>query len=390
MDDRGRVKLIEKHLGDANGDAPTDRRMQRVAMITAVAAIAPLSILGVVLTARSWWEGVTMAVGYLLTLGVLREWSLDGYPRRAIFAVVFTAAAWAIGAVTAASPISFVPLSLVGALLIVRMRRWMLWIPVFALGVAVIGATAFVFHPVSWTLTLMYLLVPAAGTFFITAVVLASENAWQIVRRLERAKETEADLAVSRERVRVAGDLHDIQGQSLHVIKLKAALAARVVREDPDRAAAELGEIRRLADETISDTRALAYAQRELNLIAEIENAKRLCEAAGITVETRIDGAVGTTTAHPLLAQVLREATTNLLRHARPTTVTISAAPGTVEVANDGVADDVGAPRRGLALLRERVEAVGGMLIIERAPGRFVIRARIDLQPEDGGGEGAR
>lgn len=49
-------------------------------MVTAVAAIAPLTVVGVALTATSWWDALT-AVGYLLTLGVLREWSLDGYPR---------------------------------------------------------------------------------------------------------------------------------------------------------------------------------------------------------------------------------------------------------------------------------------------------------------------
>jgi two-component system sensor histidine kinase DesK len=361
--------------------------MRRVAMVTAVAAIAPLSVLGVALTAASWWEGVTMAVGYLLTLGVLREWSLDGYPRRAILALMFTAAAWIIGALTASSPISFVPLSLVGALLIVRTKGWRLWIVAFALGVAAIGASSFVFHPATWALAAAYLAIPVVGTLFVTGVILASEQAWQAVRRLERAKETEAELAVARERIRFAGDLHDIQGQSLHVIKLKAALARRVVRTDPDRAEAELGEIRRLADETITGTRALAYARHELNLVAELENAKRLCEAAGIAVEVRVEGGSG---APALLAQALREATTNLLRHARPTTVTITASESVVEVANDGVIDAADTPLRGLARLRERVEGAGGELRIERQPGRFLVAARIDPEPADLATEGGR
>lgn len=349
-------------------------------MVTAVAAIAPLSVLGVALTATSWWEGVTMAIGYLLTLGILREWSLDGYPRRAIFALMFTAAAWIIGALTAASPISFVPLSLVGALLIVRAKGWRLWIVAFALGVAAIGASSFVFHPATWELAARYLLIPTLGTLFIAGVILASEQAWHLVRRLERAKETEAELAVTRERMRFAGDLHDIQGHSLHVIKLKAVLARRMVHVDPDRADAELDEIRRLADETITETRMLAYARHELNLVAEVENAKRLAEAAGIAVDVRLERGAGTS-AHPLLAQVLREATTNLLRHAHPTIVTIAAAPGVVEVANDGVIDADDAPLRGLARLRERVESAGGTLHIERSPGRFVVAARIAPEP---------
>src|SRR5690606_16260171 len=120
---------------------------------------------------RSWWEGMTMAVGYLLALGILRQWSLDGYPRRAIVALAFTAAAWIVGALSAASPISFVPLSLVGALLLVRARRRMLWIMAFASAVAAIGASAFIFHRPSWLLATMYLLIPFVGTLFIAGVI---------------------------------------------------------------------------------------------------------------------------------------------------------------------------------------------------------------------------
>lgn len=358
-------------------------------MVTAVAAIAPLSVLGVVLTATSWWEGLTMAVGFLSALGVLREWSLDGYPRQALFALMFTTAAWIIGALTTSSPIGFVPVSLVGALLLARTKGWKLWIVAFALGVAAIGASSFFFHPATWELAAAYLVTPAVGTLFIAGVILVSEQAWLVVRRIERAKETEAELAVAHERMRFAGDLHDIQGHSLHVIKLKAALARRMVRADPDRAEAEIGEIRRLADETITETRALAYARYELNLAAELENAKRLCEAAGIAVEARLDDGTGTS-AHPLLAHVLREATTNLLRHARPTIVTITASPGAVEVTNDGVIDAAGSSLRGLARLRERVESAGGRLRIERPPGRFVVAARIDPVPADRAKEDAR
>lgn len=369
---------MELTIDDASADrAQTDIRMRRVAMVTAVAAIAPLSILGVALTAASWWEGITLAVGYLLTLGVLRLWSLDGYPRHAILALVFTTAAWLIGAMSAASPISFVPLSLVGGLLLARLRRRMLWIVVFAFAVAALGASAFVFHTVTWERIAAYLVTPIVGTLFIAGVILLSEQAWQVVRRLERAKEAEAELAVARERMRFAGDLHDIQGQSLHVIKLKAALASGVMRTDPQRAGAELIEIRRLADETITQTRELAYARYELNLVAEVENAKRLCEAAGIVVVLRVEEGTGAS-AHPLLAQVLREATTNLLRHARPTTVTITASPKSVEVVNDGALAAVDSRLRGLLRLRERMENAGGTLRIERSSDRFIVAARIE------------
>ncbi|WP_241992442.1 sensor histidine kinase [Cryobacterium lactosi] len=358
-------------------------------MVSAVVAIAPLSIIGIALTATSWSEGLTVVLGFVVTLALLRKWSLDGYPRLAILAFMFTAASWIIGALTTSSPIGFVPMALIGALLLARTRRRRLWIAVFALAVATIGASSFVFQPASWALAAEYVALPALGTLFIIAVILLSEQAWQVVRRLERAQETEAELAVARERMRFAGDLHDIQGHSLHVIKLKAALGRRVVRADPDRAETEFREIRRLVDDTIAETRALTYARYELNLVAEIENAKQLVEAANVAVEVKFDD-TGASAAHPLLAQVLREATTNLLRHARPTIVTITASPRSVEVANDGAVDTGVSPLRGLAHLRERVESAGGALLVERSPGRFVVSARIDPEIISSGTGGNR
>lgn len=180
--------------------------------------------------------------------------------------------------------------------------------------------------------------------------------------------------------MRFAGDLHDIQGHSLHVIKLKTAHAQTMVRTDPDRADAELAEIRQLVDDAIAKTRELAYARHELNLATELENATRICEATGIAVEAHHDPGDGAL-AHPLLAQVLREATTNLLRHARPTTVSITTSPTRLEIANDGVtAEPEPEPDlRGLARLRDRVETTGGALRITRTPGHFALAA--DLAP---------
>ena len=71
-----------------------------------------------------------------------------------------------------------------------------------------------------------------------------------------------------------------------------------------------------LVGDTIRQTKELAYAKRRLNLSAELENAKNLFEAAGIRV--RITRAADTDpSAGELLGQVLRETTTNILRHAQ-------------------------------------------------------------------------
>ncbi|MBD7956608.1 sensor histidine kinase [Microbacterium sp. Sa4CUA7] len=270
-----------------------------------------------------------------------------------------------------------------GGMLIVRTLRRKVWIPLLAIGIAALGAATLATRAPTWPLFIAYVVTPLLGTIFIVGVILVSEQAWLIARRLELAKETEADLAVARERVRFAGDLHDIQGHSLHIIKLKAALAGRLIEVDAGRVKAELGDIRTIADETITAARSLAYARHELNLPAEVESTRQLCEAAGLAVETRFDPANGDS-AHPLLAQVLREATTNLLRHAHAERVWITASPVSVEVMNDGVTDGARPVLSGLARLRSRLEAVGGELRLEQPPGRFVVAAGIPPASSEG------
>ncbi|MDQ0644355.1 sensor histidine kinase [Microbacterium murale] len=368
--------MIEESI---SSEDPMASRMRRHAMVTAVLTIAPLTLLGVALTTRSWGEGLVTALCLLLVLGVLREWNLDGYPPRSVFAVVVTAMAWVAGAALTTSPLGFFPLALVGALMLARVRRRFLWIGLFALAVASMGTAAFVFHPFTTQRAATYLLLPSLGVLFVAAVIVISERAWSIAQRFERMREMETQLAVARERARFVNDLHDIQGQSLHVIKLKSAVARQMVRDDPERAESEMLEIQRLARETISETRAMTVNRYELNLAVELENAKRLCQSAGIAVDTHVDLAEGAS-APPILAHVLREATTNLLRHAQPTMVTITASALIVEVANDGVAEASTGPEHGLARLRERVGAAGGRMTVTREPNLFVVRA--DFSPD--------
>ena len=61
--------------------------------------------------------------------------------------------------------------------------------------------------------------------------------------------------------------------------------------------------------------------------------------------------------------------------------MTIAATATMVEVANDGVIGSEAGPERGLARLRERVGAAGGVMTVVREKDRFVVRA--DLAPEE-------
>ncbi|MEE3920901.1 histidine kinase [Micromonospora sp. BRA006-A] len=180
-----------------------------------------------------------------------------------------------------------------------------------------------------------YVLVPTGLTVVVTFLTVLGERFYDLIRELEQTREREAELAVVRERVRFASDLHDIQGHTLHVVKLKIALAQKLLLRDTDRAEKELRETYALVSDTITQTKELANGQRRLNLTAEIENAKNLFEAAGIRVrvtrEAEVDARVS-----ELLGQVLRETTTNILRHAQATRVQITLAESGITIVNDG------------------------------------------------------
>nr|WP_230417249.1 histidine kinase [Micromonospora tarapacensis] len=223
-------------------------------------------------------------------------------------------------------------------------------------------------------------------------MTIVGERFYDIIRELEQTREREAELAVVRERVRFASDLHDIQGHTLHVVKLKIALARKLVLHDADQAEKELRETYALVSDTIAQTKELAYAQRRLNLSAELENAKNLFEAAGIRVRVTREAEVDPR-ASELLGQVLRETTTNILRHAQATQVQVTLTESGIRIINDGAAGDTLPELRGLSALKQRVAGDGGELTVEQTDGRFLTAAtfppaRADAAPatarEDG------
>ncbi|GAA1793919.1 sensor histidine kinase [Leucobacter iarius] len=209
------------------------------------------------------------------------------------------------------------------------------------------------------------------------------------VLRLDRARRLAEDLAVARERLRFATDLHDIQGHHLQVIALKSELAERLLVGDRDRSAAvaeELRQIQEISRTAIEDTRALVNDYRAVSLSVELRNAAEILRSAGIGCEVRIDGIVVAEPAERALALAVREATTNLLRHSRATgtVIELRAVDGGAElsIANDGVSDREDASREpsagtGLPGLSGRLAAVGGTLEHRRDGDRFVLVARV-------------
>jgi two-component system, NarL family, sensor histidine kinase DesK len=229
------------------------------------------------------------------------------------------------------------------------------------------------------------------GLFAFTAwMVLGPLWAWDVAERLEEARTLSAELAVKDERLRFAAELHDIQGHHLQVIALKSELAARLATADPARAATEMNDVRRLAAEALQDTRAVVNGYRNTTLDGEIVNATRVLAAADIDARMNLEPtATGrlTETGRRLLGLVMREATTNVLRHstARHVDVDYRVTGGRVRlrVSNDGVADHAAsAAGSGLHGLAERLGTAGGELTWERDSEHFMITASLPAGSE--------
>ena len=156
------------------------------------------------------------------------------------------------------------------------------------------------------------------------------------------------------------------RSHALEVVSLKAELANRLRDTDPARSGAELTEVQRLARGALTDVRELVAGRQSTELAAELAGARSLLGSAGISWELTGDPAGLGDAASELLGRVVREAMTNLLRHANASrcavTVTATTERVSVRVVNDGV---VPMPRRdtdstGLTGLARRITEAGG------------------------------
>ncbi|MGX4690868.1 sensor histidine kinase [Streptomyces sp. JNUCC 63] len=233
-------------------------------------------------------------------------------------------------------------------------------------------------------LTTMAAVLVGAGFLAFTSVF----SVWLLnaVYELDEAREARARLAVAEERLRFGRDLHDVMGRNLAVIALKAELAVQLGRRGRPEAVEQMIEVQRLAQESQREVRAVVRGYREVDLAAELAGARGVLAAAGIDCAVTGSPAGLPAPVQSALGWVVREATTNVLRHgdARRCTVSLRVADGRVElsVENDGVREaSVGdRPGSGLAGLRERLSELDGTLRAGPAGrDRFRLTAEVPL-----------
>ncbi|MGW0502941.1 sensor histidine kinase [Micromonospora sp. NPDC003241] len=349
----------------------TRGRLRRINLITSLPPVVFAALLLLYLDSRTWWHALVLAPGVVAALVAFERWTADDLARVALPCLIVAAAVWPLGTLITGSPNAWWGVCAVGSLALREVRRRVLAAVALLAYVAAVGATRLLVERDDVRQVLVpYVLVPAALTVVVTLMTVVGERFYDLIRELEQTREREAELAVVRERFRFASDLHDIQGHTLHVVKLKIALAQKLMVRDTARAEKELRETYALVSDTIAQTKELAHASRRLNLTAEIENAKNLFEAAGIRVRVTREGEVDSRVGE-LLGQVLRETTTNILRHAQATQVQITLSESGITIVNDGVTGDGPVELSGLSVLGKRVADDGGELTVQQRQGRF-------------------
>lgn len=201
---------------------------------------------------------------------------------------------------------------------------------------------------------------------------------WDVLVTLDRARAAEARLGATQERLRVATDVHDLQGHHLQVISLQLELAERLLsRNDPGAALDQLRLARSSVAEAQQGTRDLAIRFREVSLPDEIANAVDLLRAAGTTADATVDAEAGHAPAGTL-GPVIRETTTNVLRHGggRHAQLSLNRQGNAwrYEIVNDAPDDTASSiDGSGLDGIARRVAEVGGTVDVQRGRKEFSV-----------------
>ena len=179
-------------------------------------------------------------------------------------------------------------------------------------------------------------------------------------------------LAGLAERERIARDLHDLLGHTLSLVALKSELAGKLIDRDADAARVQIREVETVAREALAQVREAVIGIRATGLQAELASARLALLAADARLDQRLAPLPIDVEVEQALALALREAITNIIRHAdaRRVEVELSAERDRLllSIGDDG-RGGVERHGNGLTGMRERLAAVGGTLDVESARG---------------------
>lgn len=219
--------------------------------------------------------------------------------------------------------------------------------------------------------------------------------------RLLRQQEEIEYLAGLAERERIARDLHDLLGHTLSLITLKAELAGKLMARDADKAKAEIRDIETAARNALQEVREAVTGYRGSGLQQELKRVAQALQVVGIDYQIQVPEMTLPPAVENVLCFVLREAVTNVIRHARAQhcAIRLHSADRYLELSiQDDGSQRAGDEGNGLRGMRERIITLNGEFEFASGEGHCV-RVRIPLNqteskaaqtaPADGIGSGS-
>jgi len=189
-------------------------------------------------------------------------------------------------------------------------------------------------------------------------------------------------LAATAERERIGRDLHDLLGHTLSLITLKLELSRKLADRDPDGSRREVAEAETIARQALAEVRSAVTGIRASDLAAELASARLLLEYQHVHLHYAPPPPMPVDTERAL-SLVLREAVTNVARHAqaRQAWVTFEQDGRSLlmQIRDDG-RGGAHVDGNGLTGMRERVAALRGTLVLQSAKGEGTcVTVRVSL-----------
>ena len=199
---------------------------------------------------------------------------------------------------------------------------------------------------------------------------------------LQLSQEEVRRLAATAERERIGRDLHDLLGHTLSLITLKLELARKLHDRGDARARQEIGEAEAIAREALAQVRSAVTGIRASDLAGELASARLLLECQQVHLQYAPPPPMPVEVERGL-ALVLREAATNIARHAQATQARVDfMKEGKVlvmQIRDDG-RGGMQAEGNGLSGMRERTAALGGYVTVQSPRGEgTVLSVRVPL-----------
>jgi two-component system sensor histidine kinase DesK len=190
--------------------------------------------------------------------------------------------------------------------------------------------------------------------------------------KLRMAQEEIEHLAKVAERERIARDLHDVLGHTLSLIIVKSTLAGKLMDKHPEKAKDEVADIEKVSREAMAEIRSTLRGYSTYKLSEEFQRAKATLNSAGILAESQAGEIRVTPAQESVLALIMREAVTNVVRHSQAHNCRLKLATENgscvLAIEDDGTGG-IQTEGNGLRGMRERIEALGGTLLRDTAAG---------------------